>query len=124
MGTGTNSAEIFRRPVTKLEYVDEETLVSGSEDGTMRVWSVATGTQKEELDGGSFALSKDSSSKQKVGKYSIAFKDDLLLISEGQSVVAFFRAPHVISTIRTAGERIGVGCKNGEVLQLRADWLV
>jgi len=49
LGTGTNSAEIFRRPVTKLEYVDEETLVSGSEDGTMRVWSVATGTQKEEL---------------------------------------------------------------------------
>jgi hypothetical protein len=59
-----------------------------------------------------------------VGKYSIAFKDDLLLISEGQSVVAFFRAPHVISTIETTGERIGVGCNNGEVLQLRADWLV
>ena len=58
MGTGTNSAEIFRRPVTKLEYVDEETLVSGSEDGTMRVWSVATGTQKEELDGEGFSTEK------------------------------------------------------------------
>ena len=124
LGTGANSAEFFRRSVTKLEYVDEETLVSGSEDGTMRVWSVATGAQKEELDGGSFTFSEDSSSGHKVGKYSITFKDDLLLISEGQSVVAFFRAPHVISTIRTAGERIGVGCKNGEVLQLRAHWLV
>jgi len=124
LGTGTNSSEIFRRPVTKLEYVDEETLVSGSEDGTMRVWSVATGTQKEELDGEGFAFSKDSSLEQKVGKYSITFKKDLLLISEGQSVVAFFRAPHVISSIGTAGERIGVGCKNGEVLQLRAPWLV
>ena len=102
----------------------EETLVAGSEDGTRSVWSVATGAQKEELEGGSFAFSKDSSSGDKVGKYSITFKDDLLLISEGQSVVAFFRAPHVISTIGTAGERIGVGCKNGEVLQLRADWLV
>jgi hypothetical protein len=60
----------------------------------------------------------------KVGKYSITFKDDLLLISEGQSVVAFFRAPHVISTMGTVGERIGVGCKNGEVLQLRAHWLL
>jgi hypothetical protein len=39
-------------------------------------------------------------------------------------VVAFFRAPHVISTIESAGERIGVVCKNGEVLELRADWLV
>jgi len=79
LGTGTNSQEIFRRSVSKLEYVDAETLVSSSEDGTMRVWSVATGAQQEELDGGSFAFSKDS---QKVGKYNIAFKDDLLLVSE------------------------------------------
>ena len=54
----------------------------------------------------------------------MTFKDHLLLISEDQSVVAFFRAPHVMSTIGTTGERIGVGCNNGEVLQLRADWLV
>ena len=104
--------------------MDAETLVSCSEDGTVRVWSVATGAPTEELDPGSFAFSKDSSSEHTVGKYSIAFKDDLLLISEGQSVLAFFRAPHVISTIETTGERIGVGCNNGEVLLLRADWLV
>ena len=108
---------------TKLEYLNAETLLSSSGDGTMRVWSVDTGAPKEELDGRSLAFSKDSSSQQKVSKYSIAFKDDLLLISEDQSVVAFFRAPSVISTIGTAGERIGVGCTNGEVLQLRADWL-
>ena len=29
---------------------------------------------------------------------SITFKDDLLLVSEGQSVVAFLRAPHTISS--------------------------
>ena len=116
--------EIFRSSVTKLEYVDAETLVSSSEDGAVSFWSVATGAQKEELDGGSFAFSKDSSSEQKVGKYRIAFKDDLLLISEGKSVVAFFRAPHAISAIRSAGEKVGVGCNNGEVLQLRAHWLV
>ena len=72
----------------------------------------------------SFALSTDSSSEHKVVKYSITFKDDLLLISEGQSVVTFFRDPHVISTIGTTGERIDVGYKNGEVLQLRSHWLV
>ena len=115
---------MFRSSVTKLEYVDAETLLSGSEDGTMRVWSVDTGEQKEDLDGGSFAFSKDHSSEQKVGKYSIAFEDDLLLISEGQSVVVFFRVPHVISVMGTAGEMIGVGCKNGEVLQLREHCLV
>jgi hypothetical protein len=59
-----------------------------------------------------------------VGKYSFTFKDNLLLISEDQSVVAFFRAPHVISAIECAGKRIGVGYNNGDVLHLRADWLV
>ena len=48
-------------------------------------------------------------------KYNNTFKDDLFFISEGQSVVACFRS---------AGGRIGVGCRNDEVLQLRADWLV
>jgi hypothetical protein len=64
--------------------VDAETLVSDTKDGTMRVWNVATSTEKEELDGGSFAFSKDRSLKHKVGKYSITFKDDLLFISEGR----------------------------------------
>jgi hypothetical protein len=76
----------------------------------MRVWSVATGAQKEELDGGILAFSKDRSSEQKVGKYTITFHKDLLLISEGQSVVAFFRAPYAISAVGSAGVRIGVGC--------------
>jgi hypothetical protein len=59
-----------------------------------------------------------------VVKYSITFKDNLLLISEGQSLVAFFRAPHDISCVGSAGEKIVVVCKNGKVLQVRADWLV
>ncbi len=104
--------------------MDTKTLISSSEDGTMRVWSVSTSSQKEELDGGSFAFSNDSSSKQTVGKYSIPFKDDLLLISEDQSVVTFFRAPHVISVIGRDVERIGVDCNNGEVLKLRSHWLL
>ena len=89
----------------------------------MRVWSVDTGAPKEELDRGSVSFSKDSSSEQNLSKYSISFKKDVLLISEVQLVVAFFRAPHVISVIGRARERIAVGCKNGEVYQLRADWL-
>ena len=104
--------------------MDAKILGSSSDDDTMRVWSVATGAPKEELDRGSFAFSKDSSLEHKVGKYSITFKEDLLLISEDQSVVAFFRAPHAISAIGIAGELISVGCNNGGVLQLRAHWLV
>ena len=67
---------------------------------------------------------KDISSKQKVVKYSIIFKDDLLLISKGQGVVVSSRVSHVISTTGSVGKRIGVGCKSGKVMQLRADWLV
>ena len=59
-----------------------------------------------------------------MGKYSITFKNDLLIISEDQSVVVFFRDPQAISAIGRAGERISVGCHNGEVLQLRDHWFV
>jgi WD40 repeat protein len=85
------------RSVTKLEHVDAKTFVS--QDGTVRVWNINTGAPKGEFEGGSFGFSKDSSSEQKVGQYSITFKQNLLFISEGQSVVAFFRAPHAISCV-------------------------
>jgi len=99
-------------------------LVSDSDDGTMRVCSVATGAQKEEFDGEGFAFSKDSSLEQKVGKYSVQYH------LQGRPV-AHLRRPvgcgllscptRVISAIGRAGERIGVDCKKGEMLQLRAD---
>ena len=62
-------------------------------------------------------------------KYVITFKDDLLLEHlrrpVGGGLLALFHAPHAISSIRESdGERIGVGCKIGEVLQLRAYWIV
>jgi hypothetical protein len=55
-----NSQVFFKRSVIKLAYVDAEILVTimVSEVVTMRVSSVATGVQKEQLDGGNFAFSK------------------------------------------------------------------
>ena len=38
--------------------------------------------------------------------------------------VAFFRAPGVVSTFTCTGDRIAVGCEDGEVLHLQAPWLV
>jgi WD40 repeat protein len=61
LGPELTKKRFFRSSITKLEYVDAATLVCGSEDSTMRVWSVDTGAQKEDLDGGSFAFSQDSS---------------------------------------------------------------
>ncbi len=112
--------------MTQVEFVhDGATLLSGGTDGT-RYWDVQSGEAKSVLEGSVFAFSKASSREQKVGKFLITAKGDILLIrhSEGFRVsmapVAFFRAPSPIETVDTSGEHIAVGCSNGEVLQLRA----
>jgi len=114
--------------VTQVEFTDAGTVESRSKDGTKMVWNVASvGKLAEghtEFEAGKFAWSEGHSAEHKVGKYLITFKGDLLLISKGEQVQAFFRAPHAISVVQSNQELIGVGCENGEVLQLRAPWLV
>ena len=44
--------------------------------------------------------------------------------SKNNQAVAFFRAPGVVEALECAGDRIAVGCQNGEVLHLQAPWLV
>jgi hypothetical protein len=117
--------------VTQVEFAhDGATLVSGGKDGT-RYWNVESGEAKSVLEGNNFAFSKGSSREQKVGKFLITAKGDILRIfkSEGGVTgnadkdtvpVAFFRAPSPILTVDTSGAHIAVGCQNGEVLQLRA----
>ena len=43
---------------------------------------------------------------------------------QNKKTVAFFRAPAPIQTLNCAGDKIAVGCANGEVLHLRAAFLV
>jgi hypothetical protein len=124
--------------VTEVEFTPDGTmLVSGGEDGTARFWNVQSGEEEEEeeaargLPGGRFAFTKASSRKHKVDKFLVTAEGDILRIffkSEGNAeeeeeedrLIAFFRAPGTISTVDTSGAHIAVGCKNGEVLQLRA----
>ncbi len=87
--------------VTQVEFIDADTVVSSSDDGTTRAWDVATGTQKAEFEGDKFSFTKSR-----------------------DHAVAFFRAPGVVQTLECAGDRIAVGCQNGEVLHLQAPWLV
>jgi len=126
------------RPVTQVEFSDAGTLVSASEDGTTRFWDVATGAQKEEMPGEHFTFSQDASDKQTAGKYLVTKKGDLVLVyltdtagasedakvEQNKKPVAFFRAPAPIQTLKCAGDKIAVGCQNGEVLHLRAAFLV
>ena len=43
---------------------------------------------------------------------------------QNKKPVAFFRAPAPIATLQCAGDKIAVGCQNGEVLHLRATFLL
>ena len=98
---------------------------------------MATGTQKTEFDTDKFSFTKNSGGdEQTVGAYVVTKKDNLVLVhqthalkhneptAENNHAVAFFRAPGVVQTLECAGDRIAVGCQNGEVLHLQAAWLV
>merc|ERR1719263_1034682 len=121
-------------PVTQVEFIDADTVVSSSHDGTTRAWDVATGTQKAEFEGDKFSFTKSRDcGEQTVGAYVVTTKDNLVLVhalkqkepaTENNHAVAFFRAPGVVWTLECAGDRIAVGCQNGEVLHLQAPWLV
>ena len=127
--------------VTQVEFIDADTVVSSSTDGTTRAWDVATGTQKAEFEGDKFSFTKSSGGdvrgdEQRVGPYVVTKKDNLVLVyqthalkhneptAENNHAVAFFRAPGVVQTLECAGDRIAAGCENGEVLHLQAPWLV
>ena len=47
-----------------------------------------------------------------------------MLVQENEKTIAFFHAPGGVTTLECAGDRIAVGCNNGEVLHLRAPWLL
>ena len=95
---------------------------------------MATGTQKTEFDTDKFSFTKNSGGdEQTVGAYVVTKKDNLVLVhalthneptAENNHAVAFFLAPGVVQTLECAGDRIAVGCQNGEVLHLQAPWLV
>ena len=125
--------------VTQVEFSDAGTVVSASTDGTTRFWDVATGAQKKEMPGKQCTtFSKGPSDKQMEGKYVVTKQGDLLLVhltdttissvnekaEPNKKPVAFFRAPAPIKTLQCAGDKIAVGCQNGEVLHLRAAFLV
>ena len=119
-------------PVTQVEFIDADTIVTSSADGTTRAWDVATGTYKAEFEGDKFSFTKSSGDEQTVGAYVVKKKDNLVLVhalkhneptAENNHTVAFFRTPGVVQTLECAGDRIAVGCQNGDVLHLQAPWM-
>ena len=117
-----------------MEFEDDGTLVSSSNDGSTKRWDVSTGKFKDEVPGEKFTFSKAAAgSEQRAGRFLVTSQGDLVLVhladggeaNDAKKVpVAFFRAPSPVQTIACTGEYIGVGCSSGAVLHLRAAWLV
>ena len=90
------------------------------------------------MPGEQFTFSKDPSDKQMAGKYVVTKQGELLLVyltdtaitsanekaDQNKKPLVFFRAPAPIEILQCAGDKIVVGCQNGEVLNLRAAFLV
>ena len=99
------------------------------------------------MQGEKFTFTKSPSDQQTAGKYVVTKQGDLLLVhlidtaiasedentaiasanekaEQNKKPVAFFRAPAPIQTLECAGDKIAVGCENGEVLHLRAAFLL
>jgi WD40 repeat protein len=116
-----------------VEFQDDVTLVSCSRDGLTKFWDISTGTPKTEVPGENFTFSNATAgTEQRTGHFLVTAKDNLVLVyhadreaNDGKKeAVAFFNAPSPVQSIACTGDQIGVGCKSGAVLHLRAPWLV
>ena len=117
-----------------MEFLDDGTLASSSDDGSTKFWDISTGTPKTDVPGKMFTFSKAAAgTEQRAGRYIITAEGDLLLVhhagggeaSDAKKVpVAFFRAPSPVRTVACAGEHIWISCESGALIHLRAPWLV
>jgi hypothetical protein len=112
--------------------------VSGDGSGNTRFWNIKNGTEVQaSVAGDNFTFSKGASKKQEVGRHIITAHGDLVLVhnmknakgsKDGEDAkdampMAFFRAPAQINVLDCAGDKIAVGCVNGDVLHLCAAFL-
>jgi hypothetical protein len=126
-----------------VEFLNSESemLISGDDSGKTCFWNMKDGTEAQaSMAGGEFSFSKGASTKQQVGRHTIAADGDMVLVhgmknakgfkdgadgADGEEAmpVAFFRATAQINVIDCSGDEIAVGCTNGDVLHLRAAFL-
>jgi len=134
--------------VRHVEFSDDGAqVISGSNEGTVRVWDVASGTQVRQLTGEKFALVEGPCDEKHRYRHVLTTNDDTLLIykiakelhaedgtaaavafsPDGTRVVstpvACFKAPKEIASVRCHGAAICVGCYGGAVCILSAPFL-
>ena len=132
----TGAAFLCSNYVTKVQFADDDTVLSSDRRGHTKVWDIATGEEKTKaLAGSQFALSKQGNREQQAGRFVCTADGALLLIhllhevedggagkatTAARAPVAFFSAPSPIGSLDCRGADIALGCKSGEVVLLRA----
>ena len=117
--------------VRRVQFSDDGLqIISGGSDGTVRFWDLASGQQVRQVSGREFTFVEgNNASKHKAGRHILTASNDMLLIYEGDaegdvaSAVACFKAPQHISSMRSNGSNICVGCDGGAVCILQALFL-
>ena len=91
---------------------------------------MVSGQQVRQVSGSEFAFVEgNDASKHQAGRHILTASKDMLLIYEGDaegdaaSFVACFKAPQKISSVRSNGSNICVGCTGGAVCILQALFL-
>ena len=122
--------------VARVEFSDDGAqVISGSSDGTVRLWDLASGRQVRQLAGNEFALVKGLSGELRRDRHILTALDDKLLIYQvakeqqhsgngaAAAPVACFKAPQRIMSLHCHGAAICVGCVGGAVCILSAPFL-
>ena len=100
-------------PVTQVEFIDADTVVSSSKDGTTCAWDVATGTQKAEFEGDKFTFTKSSGAKQTVGQYVVKKEGALVLVQQKIERTITATATQMISMIAAVLRSYNVSHEQG-----------
>ena len=136
----SESPVICGSPVWRTEFLNSNMLLVSCESGKTRFWNIRAQEAQAPAAGGNFTFSKGARTKQQVGRHLITAHGDLVLVHDINDVmhakgskdakdsvlqvpVAFFRTKREINVVDCAGDQIAVGCKNGDVLHLRAAFL-
>ena len=130
-----------KSPVTRVQFMATNKVISESEDGAMLVSNATVGMARWEYPLFQWSV-RDRAKSERAGKYMIREEGNRLLVDQvcfspdevavagshlhalDAKTVAFFLAPSAISSLHCHHGQIAVGCANGEVLLLRAPWLV
>ena len=121
--------------MTKVKFSNDGAQVFSSDHESTRIWDVASGLQVCKLAGSDFAVVEGADDTQERVRHVVTARSDMLLIynvsmeqqhaedGEAATVVACFKAPAEIVSLRCHGAAICVGCKGGAVCALSTPFL-